>query len=127
MKIKLGIIYGIIIWFLTNVVSSLIQPSIIDNITYFNLIFPLSIIIITGFFGILYIREINKNEILEGVIVGFLFIIIDIILDLVFFIIPKNANILLSNYPTHIALMFILMLLTTTFLGYLAQMNIELK
>nr|MCR5027113.1 hypothetical protein [Methanobrevibacter sp.] len=103
------------------------QPYIIDNITYFNLIFPLSIIIIAGFFGILYIREINENEILEGIKVGFLFIIIDIILDLVFFIIPKNTNILLSNYPAHVALMIIIMLLTTTFLGYLAQMNIELK
>lgn len=127
MKVKLGIIFGVIIWFLTNVISVLIQPSIIDNITYFNLIFPLSVIIITGFFGILYIREINENEILEGIKVGILFIIIEIILDSIFFLIPKNANILLSNYQTHVALMFILMLLTTTFLGYLAQMNIELK
>ena len=127
MKVKLGIICGIIIWFLTNVLTTLIQPSFIDNTTYFNLIFPAIIIIITGFFGIIYIREINENEIIEGIKVGFLFVIIDIVLDLIFFVIPKNANILLSNYPTHIALMLILMLLTTTFLGYLAQMNIELK
>ena len=127
MKVKLGIICGIIIWFLTNVLTTLIQPSFIDNTTYFNLIFPAIIIIITGFFGIIYIREINENEIIEGIKVGFLFVIIDIVLDLIFFVIPKNANILLSNYPTHIALMLILMLLTTTFLGYLAQMKIELK
>lgn len=127
MKVKLGIICGIIIWFLTNVLTALIQPSFIDNNNYFNLIFPAIIIIITGFFGIIYIREINENEIIEGIKIGFLFVIIDIILDFVFFVVPKNANILLSNYPTHIALMFILMLLTTTFLGYLAQMKIELK
>ena len=127
MKVKLGIICGIIIWFLTNVLTALIQPSFIDNNTYFNLIFPAIIIIITGFFGIIYIREINKNEIIEGILVGFLFVIIDIILDLTFFVVPNNPNILLSNYPTHVALMLILMLLTTTFLGYLAQMNIELK
>lgn len=127
MKVKLGIICGVIIWLLTNVLTTLIQPSFIDNTTYFNLIFPIIIIITTGFFGIIYIREINENEIIEGIKIGFLFVIIDIILDFVFFVVPKNANILLSNYPTHIALMLILMLLTTTFLGYLAQMNIELK
>ena len=127
MKIKLGIICGIIIWFFTNLITAIIQPSIIDDITYLNLIFPLSIIIFTGFFGIIYIREINENEIIEGMQVGFLFVIIDIICDLIFFILPNNTNVLLLNYPSHIMLMLLLMLLTTTFLGYLAQMNIELK
>lgn len=127
MKVKLAIICGILIWFFTNVLTTLMQPLFIDNATYLNLLFPAIIIILTGFFGIIYIREINKNEILEGIKVGIIFFIIDILLDLTFFVIPNNANILLYNYPTHIALMLILMLLTTTFLGYLAQMNIELK
>ena len=127
MKIKLGIICGLIIWFLTGVVSSLIKPSIIDNITYINLFVPLSIIIVTGFFGIIYIREINENEVVEGIKVGILFALIDIICDYVFFIIPQNPNILLTNYTTHVFLTTSMMIIITTFLGYLAQMNIELK
>lgn len=127
MKVKLAVICGILIWFFTNVLTTLIQPFFTKNTTYLNLLLPAIIIIVAGFFGIIYIREINKNEIIEGMIAGIIFFIIDILLDLAFFVIPKNANILLYNYPTHIALMLILMLLTTTFLGYLAQMNIELK
>ena len=54
-------------------------------------------------------------------------IIIDIICDLVFFVIPQNRNILVENYPGHLILMTILVLVITTLIGYLAQMKIELK
>jgi hypothetical protein len=94
---------------------------------YNNILLPLIIIIVTGFFGIIYIRNINKDELIEGIIVGILFIVIDIILDTVFFIILENKNILFSSFLNHIILMSIIMLIITSFLGYLAQMNIELK
>lgn len=127
MKIKLAIIYGILIWFVTYVISIIFQPIIIDNTAYVNFIVPLSIIIVTGFFGILYIRNIDRNEVIEGILVGIIFIIIDLICDLIFFTIPNNTNILVTNYPNHVFIMAIIMLSITTLLGYLAQMNIELK
>ena len=127
MKLKLGIIYGILIWLLTYVISAIFRPIIIDNVSYINIVVPLSIVIVTGFFGILYIRNIDENEVIEGIKAGILFIIIDIICDLIFFIIPKNSNVLIDNYSFHILSMTVLVLLITTFLGYLAQMKIELK
>lgn len=127
MKIKLGIIYGFLIWLLTYIISSIVQPVIIENIEYVNIIVPLSIIIVTGFFGILYIRNIAENEVIEGIKVGILFIIIDVILDIIFFIIPHYKNVLILNYPMHVGYMIIIMLTITTLLGYLAQMKIELK
>lgn len=127
MKIKLAILYGILIWFVTYVISIIFQPIIIDNTAYVNFIVPLSIIIVTGFFGILYIRNIDRNEVIEGILVGIIFIIIDFICDLIFFITPNNTNILITNYPNHVFIMAIIMLSITTLLGYLAQMKIELK
>ena len=127
MKLKLGIIYGTLIWLTTYTLSTLIKPVIIDNMPYINIIVPLSIIIATGFFGILYIRNINENEVIEGFKVGILFILIDIILDLAIFIIPRHESILVNDYPIHVISMIILVLIITTLLGYLAQMKIELK
>ncbi|MBE6506018.1 MAG: hypothetical protein IJH63_09895 [Methanobrevibacter sp.] len=127
MKIKLAVIYGILIWAVTYVISLIVQPLITSNTLYNNLILPLSMIIVTGFFGILYIREINEDEVIEGIIVGIIFIAIDIVCDVIVFIIPQNHTILITNYTTHLILMSIITLLTTTFLGYLAQMKIELK
>lgn len=127
MNIKLGIICGILIWVFTYLISIVFQIGTLDNVLYNTLILPLSIIIVTGFFGIIYIREINEDELIEGILVGILFIAIDIILDTVFFIILNNKNILFSNFLNHIILMSIITLIITSFLGYLAQMNIELK
>ena len=127
MKIKLAVIYGILIWIVTYIFSLIVQPLIISNTVYNNLILPIIMIIVTGFFGILYIREINQDEVIEGIIVGIIFIAIDIVCDTIVFVLPNNHTILITNYSTHLIVMSIITLLTTTFLGYLAQMKIELK
>ncbi len=127
MRLKIGIIYGVIIWIITHLFFSLTHPIIDAHTNNSNFILVLFIIIVSGFFSILYIREINKNEVLEGLFGGIIFAIIDIVLDLVFFVIPNNHNIIISNYTTHIILISVMLITIPTFLGYLAQMNIELK
>lgn len=127
MKIKLAIIYGIVIWFLTFVLSSILNPIFTDNLPNINIVVPIIIIIVTGFFGILYIRNIEENEVIEGFLVGVVFIIVDVICDYVFLIFPQYASLMIQDYPLHLLSMIILTLLITTFLGYLAQMNIDLK
>ena len=125
MKLKLGIIYGVLIWLLTHIVLTMVHRFIGDT-TYTNFIIALCIIIISGFFSILYIREINKNEVLEGLIAGILFVAIDIILDVIFSTIPNNTILLITNNTSH-EIVLLTMIIISTFIGYLAQMNIELK
>jgi len=127
MKLKLAIIYGIIVWILIYIISSIFNPIFDNAIPNINLVAPLTIIIVTGFFGILYIRTIENNEVIEGILVGIIFIIIDILLDTIFFIIPNNKIPIVENYPLHVISMVIITILITTFLGYLAQMKIDLK
>ena len=127
MNMKLAIIYGALAWVLIYLLTEVFYPLFINFIPNFNIAIPLIIIIITGFFGILYIRNIEENEVVEGILVGMVFIIIDIMLDYVFFILPKHTNIIVENYFIHLISMIILTLFITTFLGYLAQMKIDLK
>ncbi|WP_432645394.1 hypothetical protein [Methanobrevibacter sp.] len=127
MKIKLAIIFGVIIWFLTFILSSIFNPIFTTNIHSANIVVPIITIIITGFFGILYIRAIDDNEIFEGFLAGIIFVIIDIIFDYIFFIFPHKEIYIIGSYPMHLFSIIILTLLITTFLGYLAQMTIDLK
>ena len=127
MKIKLAVIFGILIWFLTYFFSEILNPILIKFIPYNQVAIPLVIIIVTGFFGIIYIRNIETNEVIEGVLAGIVFIIIDIILDYIFFILPGYQSVIFDNYSYHLVSMITLTLLITTFLGYLAQMKIDLK
>ncbi len=125
MKLKLAIVYGILAWFLTYIISTILNPFIIDNIPYINIVIPISIIIVTGFFGILYIRNFNSHEVFEGFVVGMIFFVIDFVCDLVFFILPNNHNVIVDSYPLHLISMIIMIPLITTFIGYLAQMTIN--
>lgn len=128
MKLKLGVICGILIWIFTCLITHTIHMLPPDNnMLYNNLIQPLSIIIVTGFFTIIYIRDINEDELIEGIIAGIIFIAVDIVLDVIFFILPHNPNPIFSNFLNHIILMSITNLIITSFIGYLAQMTIELK
>ena len=127
MKLKLAIIYGILIWALTYILSTLVIPLFSDNLPNMNISVPIIIIIVTGFFGILYIRNINSNVVVEGFLAGVIFIVVDFILDYAFFIYSHKQNLIFVDYTLHVTSMLILTLLITTFLGYLAQMNIDLK
>lgn len=127
MKLKLAIIYGILAWAITSVLTQIFNPLFTSNDLHVNIIVPIITIVVTGFFGILYIRNIDHNEVAEGILVGIIFIIIDVILDLLIFILPKVTNPILENYPLHVISIIVITLSITTLLGYLAQMTIDLK
>lgn len=127
MKLKLAIIYGILTWAITSILTQIFNPLFTSNDVHVNIIVPIITIVVTGFFGILYIRNIDHNEVVEGILVGIIFIIIDVILDVLIFIIPKSTNPILENYPLHVISIIVITLSITTLLGYLAQMTIDLK
>ena len=127
MKIKLAIVLGILIWVIISLLTKIFNPIFNSNIPNINIIVPIITIIVTGFFGIIYIRNIETNEVIEGILVGILFVIIDIILDMIFFVLPNSGKLIIGDYPVHIISITIITLSITTFLGYLAQMKIDLK
>ena len=127
MKLKLAIFYGVLTWIFTTLLSNIFNPIFTSNLPGVNIIVPIITIVVTTFFGILYIRSIDDNEVIEGIIGGMMFVIIDIILDYIVFILPNAHNTIIGNYPLHLISITILTLLITTFLGYLAQMPIDLK
>ena len=127
MKIKLAIVSGILIWIISTVLTEIFNPIFNSNLPHVNIIVPIITIIVTGFFGIIYIRNIDANEVLEGLLVGILFVVIDIILDTLVFILPNTQNLIIGDYPLHIVSITIITISITTLLGYLAQMKIDLK
>lgn len=127
MKLKLAIILGFISWLLVMIISVLINPLISDSVTYIPIIIPISIIIVTALMGTVYIREINKKQTIEGFKLGIIFLIIDIICDLLIKILTNTHIILLNDYKVHIIYTIILTPIITTILGYLAEIEIKLE
>ena len=127
MNIKLALIFGVLIWILTCIFTSIFDSIFGNNVLPTTIAIPIIIIILIVFFGILYIRNFNSNEVIEGMTCGIIFVLVDIVLDMAVFIIPHVQTQIIQSYPVHVLMMTIMTLLITTFLGYLAQMNIDLK
>jgi hypothetical protein len=127
MKLKLGIITGILIWIITTLFTAIFNPIFNSNLPGINIIVPIVTIIVTGFFGIIYIRNIETNEVIEGILVGILYVIIDIVLDTATLVLPNAPNLIGESYTLHFISITVITLSITTFLGYLAQMKIDLK
>ena len=127
MKVKLAIIFGVLIWIISSVLSDIFNPFFTTNVRNLNIVVPIITILVTGFFGILYIRTIDENETIECFLVRIIFVIIDFICDYVFFIIPQQNTFIIGNQTLHIISITVSTILITTFLGYLAQMTIDLK
>jgi hypothetical protein len=66
MKIKLAIVSGILIWIISTVLTEIFNPIFNSNLPHVNIIMPIITILVTGFFGIIYISNIDANEVLEG-------------------------------------------------------------
>ena len=115
MKLKLAIIYGALIWLLIHVIQGIFKPIFNYNLPYFNMLFTIISIVVTGFFGI-------HEGILAGIVFGVVYLILDFVCLILF---PERF--LIPDYPLNVASMIVINLLLTTFLGYLAQMDINLK
>ena len=127
MKLKLAIIYGIIAWIISSILAVILVPICSNYFPRINFIVPLISIIVIGFFGILYIRNIDSHETLEGFLVGIIFFIIDTVLDRIFIFLPKYSDYMVYDPVLHIISMAFITIMITTFLGYLAQMKIDLQ
>ena len=127
MKYKLAITSGVILWIVITGISIMLYTYIVKNdISYITLLLPISIIILTSIFTIIYIRNFNSNELLEGIKLGIVFIIINFIGDyILLFLLIRFMKIPL--FPTYPLEMVFFILLATTFIGYLAQMPVELR
>lgn len=126
MKLKLAIIYGMLIWLLTHAFHGILDPIFNDNLPYFDMVFTIIFIIGTGFFAILYIRNINKNELDEGFLVGVIFCVVYLIMDFVYLTLFSKIF-FIPDYLSNTVSIIVMTLIITTFLGYLAQMEINLK
>ena len=125
MKYKLAILFSFLSWFTIYLLSLILTPYYIEGIQYINILIPISIIAVTIIVGILYIREIDGNEVIEGFYFGIMLFIVDCLLDLIHTLFIGSSMTVSSNL-LHVISMLSLFTLTTTLLGYLAQMNVEL-
>jgi len=81
MKWKIGISYGALVWFISFLIEYFIYPSKLFYSPLFEMIMIITFVLIGSIFLILYIKESENFNFIEGVKLGILFFTINIIIE----------------------------------------------
>jgi hypothetical protein len=117
---KYALIFGFFIWLIPFIVSVLIFPFKATDQTLFETIMPVTLTFCVAIFFILYLMGVKKGYLKEGIIVGFIWLIMSIAIDLLMFI-EGPMKMPPDRYMIDIGLTYLIYPIVTTSMGYILE------
>ena len=114
-------VFGFLVWLIPFFVSFLIFPLHDNYRPLFESIMPVVLTITVMFFSIIYFKNIYKEFIKEGVIIGILWFVISLIIDLIMFIPETPMQMTFTDYMMDIGLTYLIILTIPIGIGYLIE------
>jgi len=121
-SLRLAIIYGILIWIVVFVVSFAIFPIHDSNRPLFESVMPVAITASVVLFSGHYFKKLEKNFLNEGIKLGLLWMIINILIDLPLFL-PEGSpmKVGLAEYVSDIGVTYLMIPVITVGGGLLLE------
>lgn len=114
------IIFGLLIWLIPTIISFLI--SYLNILSLFDIIVAVVVAATVIGFSYLYFKDIDGNFVREGIIIGVIWVLVSIILDLVLIIVGVT-KLSLANYAIYVAPVYIIIPAITIGFGLYKDQN----
>jgi uncharacterized membrane protein YpjA len=114
------ILYGFLIWLIVFIVSVIIYPIHDVHRPFFESIMPVTIVLCTVVFSILYFEDEKNDLFQEGFIVGFSWLAINIIIDLFFFM-EGPMKMSIGDYMMDIGFTYLIIPIITSGFAYILE------
>ena len=111
--------FGFLIWLIPFLVSFIIFPLREDNRALFESIMPVVLTLVVWELTVLYFIKIDKEFLKEGILIGVIWFMISIIIDLVMFLPESSWQMSISDYMADIGITYIIILVIPIGIGYL--------
>jgi len=119
-SLKKALLYGFLVWLIPFVVSILIFPIKTSNTALFESIMPVVLTVCVVLFLIRYFRKLEADFLKEGVMLGIIWFIISLGVDLLMFMWgPMKTT--FANYMMDIGLTYLIVPIITIGFGYLIE------
>ena len=115
------ILLGVLVWLVPFVVSIFIYPLKTAGNPLFESIMPLIITIMAISLSYIYLKNIKTFFIREGIIIGVIWLIINIIIDLALFLPTSPMQMSLTGYIEDIGITYLIIPTITIGMGYMAE------
>lgn len=115
------VLFGVLVWLIPFLVAFVIFPLRISMRPLFESIMPLTLTIVVIILAYYYLKDIGSNFIKEGIIIGLVWFIIDIAIDLFMFLPASPMQMGFLDYMMDIGLTYVMIPVITIGMGYMAQ------
>ncbi|BDZ66746.1 hypothetical protein [Methanobacterium ferruginis] len=120
------VLFGFLVWLIPFVVSFFIYPLKTAENPLFESIMPLTLTIIVIWLAYLYLKNLKTGFIREGVMIGVIWFVINIAIDLVMFLPPSPMQMTLTNYMMDIGITYLMIPVITMGMGFMAENRLKL-
>jgi hypothetical protein len=112
-------VFGFLVWLIPFLVSFIIFPLREENRPLFESIMSVTLTLVVLVFSLLYFIRLPKDFIGEGVLVGIIWFVISILIDLVMFLPESDWHMSFPDYMMDIGLTYLIILFIPIGIGYL--------
>lgn len=112
-----AVLFGFLIWLAAFVVAFLIFPLRESARPLFESIMPVVVTSATAIFAVVYIRGVEKRFLREGVMLGSLWLAINVLIDLPLMLAPSPMQMTLGQYVADIGLTYLIIPAVTIGIG----------
>lgn len=113
--------FGFLIWLIPFLVAFLIFPLRDANRPLFESVMPVVVSICVVFFAVLYFNKLDRRFIKEGILVGIVWFVISLAIDLLMFMPESPMQMSFTDYMADIGLTYLIMPTVTVGFGYLLE------
>ena len=114
-------LFGFLVWLIPFLVSLLIFSFHESNRPLFESIMPLALTITVVIFSVLYFKKLETNYLNEGILVGFVWLIINIIIDLIMFLPDSPMQMSFVDYMMDIGITYLIIPTIAIGIGHLLK------
>lgn len=119
------IIFGLLMWLVPFAISFLVFPLKTSMRPLFESIMPLILTIVVVTLSYYYMKNLDTNFVREGILIGIVWCIISIAIDLVMFLPVSPMHMSFADYMMDIGLTYVMIPVITIGMGYLLSSKLE--
>lgn len=120
-SMKKMVFFGFLIWLIPFMVSIMIFPIHDSNRALFESIMPVTLTIVTLLFSILYFGKLERDYFNEGIVMGIVWFVISIAIDLFMFLPESPMQMTFGEYMMDIGITYVIILVIPVAMGYMLE------
>lgn len=118
---KLALFYGFLIWLIPFMVAFLIYQIRTSNRALFESIMPVVVTLCVVLFSIFYFRTVETRFLKEGILLGIIWFVISLVIDLMMFMPESPMKMSFADYLMDIGLTYLIIPAICVGFGYLLE------